>query len=126
MFCHNAYPKIPKGHDHPGAEPVLGAALPAGIDCQRCHGPGGNILNREEARRSSIPPGFRRNGRSRSARSAISRPPPLPDSIRRFDRAPFSYRAGEPLGDFTLFFNHAPGSGRDGKFEIVNAAYRLR
>jgi Flp pilus assembly protein TadD len=51
---------------------------------------------------------------------------PLPSIVRRFDRAPFSYRPGEPLNGFQLFFDHAPGSGREGKFEIVNSVYRLR
>jgi len=50
----------------------------------------------------------------------------LPNSIVRFDRSPFSYQPGEPLGDFMLHFDHAPGSGRDDKFEIAGAAYRLR
>ena len=44
----------------------------------------------------------------------------LPNSIRKFDRGPFSYRAGEPLGAFMLFFDHAGGAGRDDKFEIVS------
>jgi hypothetical protein len=41
MSCHNAYPRIPPGHEEPGAEPLYAGALPEGIDCQRCHGPGG-------------------------------------------------------------------------------------
>ena len=41
MFCHNAYPAIPKGHDEVGAKPEFAQPIPTGIDCQRCHGPGG-------------------------------------------------------------------------------------
>src|SRR6185295_3884427 len=33
---------------------------------------------------------------------------------------------GEPLADFALHFDEAPGKGHDDKFEIVNSAYRLR
>src|SRR5262249_6954320 len=51
---------------------------------------------------------------------------PLPNVIRRFDRGPFSYRAGEPLSSFEMFFDHAPGTGHEAKFEIVNSVYRLR
>ena len=51
---------------------------------------------------------------------------PLPNSIQRYDRGPFAYRPGETLGAYWLFFDHAPGTGRDDKFEIVNAVYRLR
>ena len=51
---------------------------------------------------------------------------PLPNEIRKYDRGPFSYRPGEPLGAFMLFYDHAPGRGRDDKFEIVSSVYRLR
>ena len=40
MFCHNGYPRIPEGHQEPGAEAQYRRPLPEGIDCQRCHGPG--------------------------------------------------------------------------------------
>ena len=42
MFCHNGIPQIPAGHEAPGSDPVFTGDLPEGIDCQRCHGPGGN------------------------------------------------------------------------------------
>ena len=38
MSCHNAYPRTPVEDD--GVGPRFGDALPEGIDCQRCHGPG--------------------------------------------------------------------------------------
>jgi tetratricopeptide (TPR) repeat protein len=128
MFCHNAYPEIPAGHNDPGAEPVFGASLPEGIDCQRCHGPGGEHV-RSRGRTVIVNPA--RLSPERSLEVCMqchleTTSFPLPDSIRRFNGAPFSYRAGEPLGDFMLYFDHAPGSGHEGKFEIVNAAYRLR
>jgi tetratricopeptide (TPR) repeat protein len=50
----------------------------------------------------------------------------LPASIVRYERAPFSYRPGEPLGDFMLRFDHARHDGYDDKFEITGSAYRLR
>ena len=51
----------------------------------------------------------------------------IPSLIRRFNRGPFSFRPGEPLADFLLAFDHAPGSPQAGKFEIVgSSAYRLR
>jgi predicted CXXCH cytochrome family protein len=50
----------------------------------------------------------------------------LPNAIVRYERAPFSYEPGEPLGDYMLQFDHAPGTGHDDKFEIAGAAYRLR
>jgi predicted CXXCH cytochrome family protein len=50
----------------------------------------------------------------------------IPAEIKRFTRGPFSYVPGEPIEDFTLFFDHAPGTGHDDKFEAVSSVYRLR
>ena len=50
----------------------------------------------------------------------------LPHSIVRYGRPPFSYRPGEPLGSFTIFFDHAPGNRYEDDFEIAHSAYRLR
>src|SRR5262249_24685332 len=136
--CHDGYPKIPPGHDAPGSEPVFRGGLPEGIDCQRCHGPGGRHI---DTIRSA-------GGSSEAIRASIVNPAPLsaklrmdlcmqchlepsstsiPSVIRRFNRGPFSFRAGEPLAAFELVFDHAPGGGQDDKFEIVgSSAYRLR
>ncbi len=137
MFCHNAYPSIPAGHDDGGAEPVFTGTMPEGIDCQRCHGPGAQHVAAAQAKGVT----------AEAVRRAIVNPArlpakermevclqchlettsfPLPDAIRRFGRGPFSYRAGEPLSAFRVFFDHAPGTGHEKKFEIVSSAYRLR
>jgi predicted CXXCH cytochrome family protein len=137
MFCHNAYPAIPAGHEDAGSEPVFSGALPEGIDCQRCHGPGGNHVRAaqtkgakpEEIARSIVNPGRLPPDRRMEVclqchleTTSFA----LPNTIRRFDRGAFSYRPGEPLSQFALFFDHAPGTGHDDKFEIVSSAYRLR
>ena len=122
LFCHNAYP---------GA-----SFLPEGIDCQRCHGPGERHVTAARAANAS----------RETVRSVIVNPArltperqmevcmqchlettsfPLPNSIVRFERTRFSYRPGEPLGDFVLHFDRAPG-GTEERFEIAGAAYRLR
>jgi Flp pilus assembly protein TadD len=128
MFCHNGYPPIPAGHEDAGSEPVFGERLPQGIDCQRCHGPGGNHIQ-AVSRSTIVNPA--RLGKERAMEVCMqchleTTSEPLPAVIRRFDRGPFSYRPGEPLSAFQLTFDHAPGSGREGKFEIVNSVYRLR
>ena len=46
-------------------------------------------------------------------------------AIVRFNRGPFSFVPGEPLEDFMLAFDHAPGTGHDDKFEAVSSVYRL-
>lgn len=147
MFCHNAVPEIPAAGAEPGAEPVFAEKLPEGIDCQRCHGPGGRHV--QMAERSGAKPEDIRSAIVNPARLSAERQMEvcmqchlettsarLPASIVRIGRGPFSFRPGEPLADFTLQFDQAPGNGgpdgfkQDGlaqdRFEIVNAAYRLR
>jgi predicted CXXCH cytochrome family protein len=132
MFCHNAYPEIPAGG---GADPVF-SRLPEGIDCQRCHGPGEEHVRRartagakrEDVRRAIVNPARLPSERQMEVCMEChleSTSFPLPNSIVRYERKPFSYRPGEPLGDFMLHFDHAPGTGRDDKFEIAGGAYRL-
>jgi Flp pilus assembly protein TadD len=137
MFCHNAYPRIPFGHEEPGSEPLYSGDLPEGIDCQRCHGPGDNHVRVAQTVGSNL----------ETIRGAIVNPArlpaerqmevcmqchlettslPLPHSIVRYGRGPFSYRPGEPLGNFEIFFDHAAGSKYQDDFEIAHSAYRLR
>jgi predicted CXXCH cytochrome family protein len=126
LFCHNGYPR-----------PEPGSPLPEGVDCQRCHGPGGAHIaaagsgraTPESIRRAIVNPA--RLSRDRQLEVCMqchleTTSRQLPNSIRRHDRALFSYRPGEPLGDYTIYFDHAPGTGHDDKFEIAHAAYRLR
>src|ERR1700736_4469334 len=137
MFCHNAYPHIPAGHERPFAEPVYEGPLPEGIDCQRCHGSGNRHMQlagtagarREEVRSAIVNPA-RLNAERQMEGCMVCHLEttsfPLPNAIQRFERGAFSYQPGEPLAGFILNFDHAPGTGREDKFEIVNAAYRLR
>jgi tetratricopeptide (TPR) repeat protein len=137
MFCHNAYPRIPVGHEQPFAEPVYAGPLPEGIDCQRCHGPGNRHVQLaetagtrpEEIRRAIVNPAKLSPERQMEGCMVCHLETtsfPLPNAIQRFERSAFSYQPGEPLAAFILNFDHAPGTGREDKFEIVNAAYRLR
>jgi predicted CXXCH cytochrome family protein len=133
LSCHNGYPRAQVTND--GNGPVFSGALPEGIDCQRCHGPGqGHVdamqsLDYEAGRRAIVNPG--RFDRERQLETCMqchleSTSGPLPFRIRRFERRPFSYVPGTPLVDHFIYFDHAPGTGREDKFEIAGAAYRLR
>ena len=135
MFCHNAYPRIPAGHEEAGAEPQYRLPLPGGIDCQRCHGPGQRHVeaaskpgaNPDEIRAAIVNPARLSPAREMEVclqchLETTSRP--LPHAILRFDRAPFSYVPGQPLGGFRVDFDRAPGKNTD--FEIAGAGYRLR
>jgi tetratricopeptide (TPR) repeat protein len=124
LFCHSAYPLKDAS-----------VALPQAIDCQRCHGPGRAHIElaaagktSAEVRAAIVNPArltperqnevcFQCHLESTSAR--------LPYAVRRYDRGFFSYRPGEPLANYILHFDHAPGTGHDEKFEIDHAAYRL-
>jgi tetratricopeptide (TPR) repeat protein len=135
MFCHNAYPDIPAGHEQLRSEPLFPGALPEGIDCQRCHGPGRRHIQIAQGRGAT----------HQAIANAIVNPArltperqmevcmqchletdsmPFPHSILKYDRGPFSYQPGEPLGNFMLFFDHT-ASPRDGRFQIVSSVYRL-
>ena len=137
MFCHNAYPQIPAGYEEAGREPLYAGDLPEGIDCQRCHGPGAAHVRAAQApgadlaalRRTIVNPARLSAERQMEVclqchLQTTSRP--LPHSIVKYGRGPFSYRPGEPLGDFMIFFDRAPGRVPKDEFEIVNSAYRLR
>ena len=137
VFCHNGIPEIPPAGGEPGAESVFSGRIPEGIDCQRCHGPGSRHVQTagtagakpEDIRKAIVNPARLSPERAMEVcmqchlETTSTR---LPNSIVRYERGPFSYRPGEPLGDFMLQFDHAPGSGHDDKFEIAGAAYRLR
>ena len=138
IFCHDALPKTPAGHDVPGSDPVFATELPENIDCQRCHGPGAKHVTTAQTAGAKVA----------DIRASILNPARLtpslqmdvcmqchleptsgdfPALVRRFNRGPFSFVPGEPLSNFLLAFDHASGTGNDDKFEIVNSsAYRMR
>jgi predicted CXXCH cytochrome family protein len=133
MFCHNGYPQIAEGADAAGTAPVFRGFLPSGIDCQRCHGPGRAHIQAMQA--GKTPEGTiinpARLSRERQLELCMqchleTTSFRLPSAIIRYTRTIFSYRPGEPLGDYVLHFDHPPNSGHDDKFEIAHAAYRLR
>jgi predicted CXXCH cytochrome family protein len=134
MFCHNAYPAVE--NDLAQAEPVYPAHLPEGIDCQRCHGLGSTHVS---AAQKTRPAAEIRAAIVNPARLSAERQielcmqchlettsTALPNSLQRFERGAFSLQPGESMAAYLLHFDHAPGSGRDDKFEIVSSAYRLR
>lgn len=111
LFCHTAYPAADRGAPH-------------GIDCQRCHGPGEAHVKR---RGPIVNPA--RLPAERQAEVCLqchleSASRTVPDSIRRFERAPYSYRPGQPLGDFQLYFDAARPE-RD-SVTVNHSAYGMR
>ncbi len=136
IFCHDAYPSALPGEIEESGEPIFPDKLPTGIDCQRCHGPGGEHVRAARAKNFD----FAR------VRAAIVNPATLGRERQlevcmechlstsgsqdknisvRFNRSIFSYRPGQPLGDYKLYFDVAGNQNQNG-FEIADAAYRLR
>jgi predicted CXXCH cytochrome family protein len=134
MFCHNGYPRIPEGRNRDASQATYLQPLPEGIDCQRCHGPGQDHVDKASHRASA-----------ELIRAAIVNPArlnpdremevclqchletsneKLPHAVVRFDRTPFSYVPGQPLAGFEVAFDRAPG--RNNSFEVAQAGYRLR
>lgn len=136
MYCHNGYPQLTDAQQQSYAEPVYPATIPQGIDCQRCHGPGSRHV---QAARAGAPAASIRQAIVNPARLSPERGEEvcmqchlettsfaLPNSIQRYGKGPFAYQPGESLADHWLFFDHAPAAGREDKFELVNAVYRIR
>ncbi len=137
MFCHNAYPSQSRQGLTGEHEEIFGDAIPEGIDCQRCHGPGSAHVKAAAAQGGSLAairdaivnPG--RLSRERQMDVCMqchleTTSSPLPHSILKIGRAPFSYRPGEPLTDYRLSFDHKAGTGFDDRMEVAQQAYRLR
>jgi predicted CXXCH cytochrome family protein len=136
MFCHNGYP-APLARFNPGSmdPPAFGQKLPEGIDCQRCHGPGRAHVtaaisgaSADAIRHAIVNPA--RLDRDRQLEVCMqchleTSSSHMPNQIVRYDRNAFSYRPGEPLGEFMLYFDQVSNQGSD-SFEIAHAAYRLR
>jgi tetratricopeptide (TPR) repeat protein len=138
MLCHNGLP-LKGSYPERGASglSVFPQEIPEGIDCQRCHGPGGAHV------RAALAP----NTPTEKIRQAIVNPARLdrdrqlevcmqchletssslmPNEIRRYNRSIDSYRPGEPIGEYKLFFDRASVPGQKDGFEIAHAGYRLR
>ncbi|MBI4474153.1 MAG: tetratricopeptide repeat protein [Acidobacteria bacterium] len=129
IFCHNAYPKLPAGAGrYEAAQSRFPEVLPDGIDCERCHGPGSRHAVEPRAANIVNPS---RLDRSRQldicmqchleTSSAL-----IPDMVVKLGRGVFSFRPGESLHDYAVFFDYPARSGHDDDFNIVHQAYRLR
>jgi predicted CXXCH cytochrome family protein len=136
MLCHNGLP-LKGSYPERGNTglSVFPKEIPEGIDCQRCHGPGGAHVRaalaantpREKIRQAIVNPA--RLSRDRQLEVCMqchleTSSSLMPNEIRRYNRTIDSYRPGEPIGDYKVYFDRAPGEGD--RFEIAHAGYRLR
>jgi predicted CXXCH cytochrome family protein len=126
MFCHNAYPKTPAANREHGAEAKYLAPIPEGIDCQRCHGAGQEHIA-TSGKAAIVNP--RRLPPDREFEVCLqchleTSSLPLPHSILKYGRGPFSYVPGTPLADFQVAFDRP--AGKNTAVEVAGGAYRLR
>jgi predicted CXXCH cytochrome family protein len=136
MFCHNGYPE-PAAQFNPARldPPAFPQKLPQGIDCQRCHGPGAAHVKAvlsgasvDEIRQAIVNPA--RLDRERQLDVCMqchleTSSSHMPNEIRLYNRSVFSFRPGQPLGEYKLYFDPLSNQNDD-RFEIAHAAYRLR
>lgn len=133
MSCHNGYPKVPEGKDRDASQSKYLQPLPEGIDCQRCHGPGQNHVDKASSgaaldlvRAAIVNPGKLSPERGMEVCLQChleTSNQKLPTEVVRLDRLPFSYVPGQPLGDHRVAFDRAQGNLDN--FEIAQAGYRF-
>ena len=130
--------EFPTANEAPGSDPVFLGDLPEGIDCQRCHGPGGKHVRTagaagakvEEIRgehRESRPPEFQtRDGSLYAVPSGDDeRTDSRGDTALQPRSVFFPSRASR--SKIPQYFSiMRPGTGHDEKFEAVSSVYRLR
>lgn len=136
MFCHNAFPEMPKDADWHWQPQVFPHQLPQGTGCQRCHGPGAKHVETVLSGKAS----------RADIQQAIVNPAKLPvnlrDSVcfqchllpsvalvgpRRFERPEFSFRPGEDLNDYMLHMEVTDANiPQQDRFEINHHGYRFR
>jgi len=136
MFCHNGYPATDPVAANTTDGAVFQAQLPEGIDCQRCHGPGAAHVRAakswhakpEEVAASILNPADLPRERQLDVcrqchleTTSLA----LPNAIRRYNRGAYSFRPGESLTDFQIYFDHKVGTGFEDRLEVAHQAYRL-
>ena len=135
MFCHNAYPAVPEGRDMLGQLDAFPEAMPSGIGCQRCHGPGAAHVELaysaaatdEEIRNSILDPSDLSPALAEDVCLQCHMQPTsrLGSLVRPFPRGDFSYRPGEPLGDYLVHVDYDLPPDHP-VFEVNHHAYRLQ
>lgn len=136
MFCHNAYPDVPAGADAAEAPQIFPTELPAGIGCQRCHGPGadharlafGGVRDRDAVRDTIVNPGrLAPERRDDICFGCHLQPSVAMPGVRRLGRGDYSFRPGEDLAAYLVQVDiDEDGRARDERFEINHHPYRLR
>jgi Tfp pilus assembly protein PilF len=135
MFCHNAYPNVPKGSDIFEAPQVFPKELPEGTGCQRCHGPGAEHVrtvfkgdfDTERIRAAIVnPKRLSPKRRNDICYECHMQPAVSLFGVRRFGVPDYSFRPGQKLGDYLLHMDITEeGKEKPERFEINHHPYRM-
>lgn len=133
MFCHNAYPEVPREPRGYWRSQSFPEDLPRGIGCQRCHGPGaahvrGAIAGSEDEARAAIvnPAKLSPKLRADVCYGCHMQPAVALPGIRKFDREIYDRRPGALLTDDLVALDVVErGRSRSERFEINHHPYRL-
>jgi hypothetical protein len=133
MYCHNAYPDGMAAREESYWRPqTFPAALPEGIGCQRCHGPGGKHVeaarsgDADEISRSIVNPArLDRQRRMDICYGCHMQPAVSLPAIRHFGRDVYSFRPGQALRDYAPLVDAIEKRPRSERFEINHHPYRL-
>jgi len=136
MFCHNAYPDVPKGSDAYSSANTFAKTLPQGIGCQRCHGPGADHVRvassdkaSAERKRESIVNPARLSPQLRDdvCNQCHFQPSAALAGMRQFGRTDDSYQPGNPLAEYLFDLDVVEeGKQPSERVELNHHAYRLR
>ncbi len=136
LFCHNAYPPPSPGRERYPSPALFAPALPEGIGCQRCHGPGAGHVARaagggatpEQVRAVIVNPArLPPERRDDVCNGCHLQPAVALLGVRRFDRDDFSFQPGEALPSYVVGVDvEQEGVAPAERFEINHQAYRLR
>lgn len=136
MFCHNAYPDVPKGSDAHQSANVFPRTLPQGIGCQRCHGPGAEHVRvarsdeeSVERKRETIVNPARLSPQLRDdvCNQCHFQPSSALAGMRHFDRTDYSFQPGQLLAEYLIDIDVVEeGKTPSERFEINHHSYRLR
>ncbi|MFN3192122.1 MAG: tetratricopeptide repeat protein [Aureliella sp.] len=137
LFCHNAYPTDAQAVDDRHWMPsVFPNALPHGIGCQRCHGPGKSHIDEAESATSTeedildsvINPAKLDDERYEDVCNQCHLQPATQvlTQLVRAERAEFDFVPGQSLAQYRALLDYQEPDEEDGRFEINGHAYRFR
>lgn len=132
LFCHNAYPDVPRHSDAYGTSQTFPHRLPHGIGCQRCHGPGSDHVQFHTSGTPAStdivnPARLKADLRDDVCNQCHLQPSVTLFGIRRFGRDDYSFMPGQPLSDYIVPIDIVDGNrAAQDRFEINHHPYRLQ